>query len=125
MSWSAASLMRALRGLQDSAWGLALGSAQGSPGFISGTGDGERYWNRKADKERRVVRVITAVVIVAVVVAAVPIPPAVTLVCVVFVTAVVPSTIVPVIISSRMDGGVTAVNGSRVGRNHSEDRDDG
>jgi hypothetical protein len=82
--------------------------------------------NRKPNKERRIVRVISAVVISSTIISAAPIASALSSVSVVSVTAVtIAAVITPVVIAvpASMNGGTTGMGGTGLRRSNSEEGD--
>jgi hypothetical protein len=109
------------------AWASSLGLADQAASYVrssksrlikAGNEEGKR--NRKPDKERRVVRIISAVVITSAVISAAPIATVLSSVSVVSVTAVIiPAMIVPV--AAGMNGSMTGMGGTGLRRSNSEE----
>jgi hypothetical protein len=74
-------------------------------------GNEKRERNREPDKERRVVRIIAAVVITSAIISAVPVAPALSSVSIVSVTAVIISAVI-IAMAAGMNGSMTGMGGT-------------
>ena len=107
-------------GTKRQAGSLSYSAFRGSNSRLIKAGNEEGKRNRKPDKERGVVRIISATVITSAVISAAPIAPALSSVSVVSVTAVIiAAVIVPV--AAGMNGGMTGMGGTGLRRSNSEE----